>query len=132
MYQRAHTLAETATSTATRLMIDAEQTRFQPAIDNIVLDLQQKYNPVEKRDRPITYNTYQCYLKDALERLRTDMDQAKRFNYHFGAKLVHGAYMESEKLLASVAVVPLLIQESIEETHACCNEAVDFLLRQNL
>lgn len=132
MYQRAHTLAETATSTGTRLLIDAEQTRFQPAIDNLVLDLQQKYNSVDKSDRPIIYNTYQCYLKDAMERLRTDVDRAKRFNYHFGAKLVRGAYMESEKLLASVADLPIPIHDSIEETHACYNEAVEFLLRQSV
>ena len=132
MYQRAHALAETATSTGTRLLIDAEQTRFQPAIDNLVLDLQQKYNSVEKSDRPIIYNTYQCYLKDALERLRTDVDRARRFNYHFGAKLVRGAYMESEKLLASVADLPIPIHDSIEETHACYNEAVDFLLRHSV
>jgi len=132
MYQRGHALAETAANTGTRLLIDAEQTRFQPAIDNLVLDLQQTYNAVGKSDKPIIYNTYQCYLKDALERLRTDVDRAKRFNYHFGAKLVRGAYMESERLLASVAHLPSPIHETIEETHASYNEAVDYLLRQSV
>lgn len=132
MYQRGHALAATATNSGTRLLIDAEQTRFQPAIDNLVLDLQQTYNAVGKSDKPIIYNTYQCYLKDALERLRTDVDRAKRFNYHFGAKLVRGAYMESERLLAAVAHLPSPIHDTIDETHACYNEAVDYLLRQSV
>jgi proline dehydrogenase len=131
MYGRVHTLAETATQSGTRLLIDAEQARFQPAIDNLVLDLQQSFNAVGESDKPIIYNTYQCYLKDAPERLRTDVDRAKRFNHHFGAKLVRGAYMESERLLASVSHVPSPIHDTIEETHACYNDNVDFLLRES-
>mmetsp|Transcript_78327 Transcript_78327/g.227242 ORF Transcript_78327/g.227242 Transcript_78327/m.227242 type:complete len:572 (+) Transcript_78327:110-1825(+) len=131
MYERGHTLANTAAETGTRLLIDAEQTRFQPAIDNLVLDLQQIHNQVGKSDKPIIYNTYQCYLKDAPERLRTDLDRAKRFNYHFGAKLVRGAYMESERLLAAVAHLPSPIHETIEDTHACYNDSIDFLLQES-
>lgn len=132
MYARGHTLAETARETGTRLLIDAEQVRFQPAIDNLVLDLQQSFNAVGESDKPIIYNTYQCYLKDAPERLRVDVDRAKRFNYHFGAKLVRGAYMESERLLASVTHVPSPIHDTIEDTHACYNDSVDFLLCESM
>lgn len=132
MYERGHTLAKTAAATSTRLLIDAEQTRFQPAIDNIVLDLQQTYNAVDSSDKPIIYNTYQCYLKDAPERLQTDVDRAKRFNYHFGAKLVRGAYMESERLLAKIAMLESPIHDTIEDTHACYNDSVDYLLEQSV
>jgi proline dehydrogenase len=132
MYARGRTLAETARATGTRLLIDAEQTRFQPAIDNLVLDLQQTYNVVDNSDIPIIYNTYQCYLKDAPERLRTDVNRAKRFNYHFGAKLVRGAYMESERLLAEIAQAPSPIHDTINDTHACYNDSVEFLLEQSV
>lgn len=59
MQGRVNTLAEAATKAGVRLMIDAEHTYFQPAIDAVVAELQRKYNRVEPR----IYNTYQCYLK---------------------------------------------------------------------
>jgi len=45
---------------------------------------QHKYN----KEYPAIFGTYQLYLKDALGRLKDDMDRASRQNYHFAAKLV--------------------------------------------
>lgn len=63
-----------------------------------------------------------------MDRLRTDVERSERFDYHFGAKLVRGAYMESERHLAEKNGLPDPIHDSIEDTHKCYNEAVDFLL----
>lgn len=58
MIDRLERLAELAARKKVHLMVDAEQTYFQPAIDHMVLNLQKKFN----KDFPAIYNTYQCYL----------------------------------------------------------------------
>ena len=132
MHARAHSLAEEAFQNGARLLIDAEQGRFQPAIDNLTLELQQKYNAKDKSDTPIIFNTYQCYLKDTLEHIVVDVERSERFNYHFAAKLVRGAYRESEVELAETMGYPSPIHDTIEDTHQCYNDAVAFLLRHSV
>jgi|UPI000581A838 proline dehydrogenase len=129
MFERGHELARQAAEVGTRLLIDAEQARFQPAIDNFVLNLQRTYNATGVSEFPVIYNTYQCYLKDVPDRLRTDVERSERFDYHFGAKLVRGAYMESERALAKSLGFPSPIQDTIQDTHDCYNNSVDFLLK---
>jgi proline dehydrogenase len=132
MFQRGHKLAEEAARCGTRLLIDAEQTRFQPAIDNLVLELQQKYNATTERDTPLIYNTYQCYLKDAPERLHRDVERSERFSYHFGAKLVRGAYMDGERASAKSEGVESPIRDTLEDTHLSYNESVKYLLEKSV
>ena len=132
MYARGHALAKEAAACGTRLLIDAEQVRFQPAIDSLVLELQRTYNAKSVSDKPIIYNTYQCYLKDVPERLAVDVERSERFDYHFGAKLVRGAYMESERALAETLGRPSPIHDTIEDTHKCYNDSVDFLLEHSV
>jgi proline dehydrogenase len=128
MFDRGRVLGEEAAKRGTRLLVDAEQYEYQPAIDNLVLELQKKFNSTSVADKPIIYNTYQCYRKDTPERLRIDVGRSERHNYHFGAKLVRGAYMERERIEAKKKGVPDPIHDSIIDTHACYDESVDYLL----
>jgi proline dehydrogenase len=86
--ERLHILAEEAANCGTKLLIDAEHTKYQPAIDSLVLELQQKFNSKEVTDRPVIFNTYQCYLRDMPERMVTDLKRSERFSFHFAGEKV--------------------------------------------
>ena len=129
MSERLHTLAADAALNGTRLLIDAEHQKYQPAIDNLVVELQKKFNAKDKTDRPIIFNTYQCYLKDTLERVEMDLKRSERYSFHLGAKLVRGAYMEHERERSKNLQYPCPIHDTAEYTHQCYDEVVEYLMR---
>lgn len=94
---RVRKLAKLAEELDVNMMIDAEHTYFQPAIDNVAITLMKEFN-VKK---PVIFSTYQMYLVDSEWRLHTDIIRAKQGNYYFAAKIVRGAYMELERALAA-------------------------------
>ncbi|KAI8927150.1 FAD-linked oxidoreductase-like protein [Entophlyctis helioformis] len=124
-----------------KIMIDAEQTYFQPAIDDVALGLCRKWNapvasPVADAAAanairgPLLFNTYQMYLRDALSRLKADTERASRFGYTFGVKIVRGAYMVSERERATELGLADPIQPSLSATHESYNAAIAFLVDQ--
>jgi proline dehydrogenase len=84
-------IADFAAEKNVRLMVDAEQTYFQPAINHLVHLLQLKHN----KAKPIIFHTYQCYLADSMQRVAKDIERAKREDYFFAAKVVRGSFFLS-------------------------------------
>ncbi|CAG8586014.1 7552_t:CDS:2 [Paraglomus occultum] len=114
-----------------RVMVDAEQLRFQPAIDSIAMRLSCEYNKMHGSPYgPIVFNTYQMYLKDARERLELHYEISQRQGFAFAGKLVRGAYMTSERERAKALGYDDPIQDTIESTHDAYNSAVEFLIRK--
>lgn len=130
MHGRARTIAQFASECGVRLLIDAEHFKYQPAIDHLALELQRSVNDVDKTNVPIVFQTYQCYLKDSFRRIQIDLERSKRFGYHFAAKVVRGAYRihESERARERGEECPVF--STIEETHACYDQSVEYLLTQ--
>ncbi|CAG7821502.1 unnamed protein product [Allacma fusca] len=96
MMRRLHSIFKVATKLDVRVMVDAEQTYLQPAISRLAMEMARIYNT----EKAIVFNTYQCYLKNALHYLTLDLVQSERQNFYFGCKLVRGAYMNQERARA--------------------------------
>lgn len=112
MLRRLNTLIQTAKELDVRIIVDAEQTYFQPAISRITMEMMNKYNA----DQAIVLNTYQCYLKNTFNELYSDVIQANRQNFCFGAKLVRGAYIDQERERAAELKYPDPINPTYEAT----------------
>ncbi|KAG9286137.1 hypothetical protein G9A89_010151 [Geosiphon pyriformis] len=128
--RRLDNLCEFAKERNVRLLIDAEQTHFQPAIDYIAMQLAAKHNRPNSLHGPIVFITYQMYLKDSGQRLVKHYEQSRRRNFTFASKLVRGAYMTSERKRAATEQIPDPIHETLEDTHSSYNNGVEFLLKK--
>ncbi|KAK4477525.1 hypothetical protein RD792_016754 [Penstemon davidsonii] len=126
-YQRLTKICQKSLQANIPLLIDAEDTAIQPAIDYFTYSAAIQYH---KDDEPLIFNTIQAYLKDAKERLVIAKRDADKMNVPIGFKLVRGAYMSSERKLASCLGVESPIHEGIQNTHACFNECADFMLHE--
>ena len=117
-----------AASLKVRVMIDAEWTAIQPAIDNTVMHMQRKYNP-QSSEHPVVFTTYQTYLVGSHERVKRDLDRSDREGWRFGAKVVRGAYMVSERERANRLGIPSPIWPRYSETERNFHSVLTTLLQ---
>ncbi len=122
--RRFESICSTAYSLNVRLLIDAEDSWYQDAIDAIVDEMMAKYN----KEKTIVFNTYQLYRTESLMNLKKAFERAKANNYFVGAKLVRGAYMEKERERASKLGYPSPIHATKQDTDKAFNDALSFCI----
>lgn len=122
--QRVERLCLTAFEKNVRIMIDAEDVCYQHYIDEVVMDMMEKYN----RQKAIVFNTYQMYRWDRLEKFREDLQRAREKDFFLGIKFVRGAYMERERKRAQDEGYPSPIHPDKESTDRDYDAALKFAI----
>jgi len=125
MINRVRQILDEAQKLGVRVMIYAEWIDIQPAIDHIVLDLQRIYN---KEDHPLVFQTYQTYLKGMHSSVLQDLQRSRREGWCFGAKVVRGAYMVSEREKAHIRGLPSPVCDTYEATEENFHNVIDAIL----
>lgn len=121
---RYYEIAQTAVDAGIPVMVDAEETWLQQAIDDLVEELMEKYN----QEKAVIYNTAQLYRWDRLDYIKKAVARAREKGYHFGIKIVRGAYMEKERARAKEKGYKDPIQPDKASTDRDYDAAVEFLI----
>jgi proline dehydrogenase len=108
------------------VFIDAEETWIQDTIDRITKDMMRKYN----KNRAIVFNTIQIYRHDRIAFLKKEIEEAKNESFHYGVKLVRGAYMEKERERAQLKNYTSPIQPNKAACDKDFNEALEIIISE--
>jgi proline dehydrogenase len=107
-----------------KILIDAEESWIQKAVDDLILEMMNLYN----KESVVVYNTLQTYRWDRLNYLKQIHLASKKLNFKLGIKLVRGAYMEKERLRASELGYKSPICKTKELTDILFNDTLKFIL----
>uniref|UniRef100_A0A7S1SX85 Proline dehydrogenase n=1 Tax=Tetraselmis chuii TaxID=63592 RepID=A0A7S1SX85_9CHLO len=124
VHERVGAIASAAQASGVELLVDAEHSYFQVAIDSVAMRAMRTYN----KDDAVVYNTYQCYLKDSGPKLEAHLAEAEAKGFQLGAKLVRGAYMNLERQRAEELCYPSPIHDTIQDTHDNFNRCMEMML----
>jgi len=119
---RVDKLCRTAYEKGVRIMIDAEDYCYQQFVDEVVMEMAEKYNT----EKAIVFNTYQMYRWDRMDIFRKDLESARSKNFYLGIKFVRGAYMERERKRALEQGYPSPIHPDKDRTDQDYDEALKF------
>jgi proline dehydrogenase len=119
---RLYRICKIAQESNVGVLIDAEETWIQDAVDAVTIQMQQQFNT----QNAIVYNTVQLYRNDRLQFLKDSAAFAKENHFILGMKLVRGAYMEKERERAEELNYPSPINETKNATDNEYNAALEF------
>jgi proline dehydrogenase len=107
------------------VFIDAEESWIQDVIDRICESMMEKYN----KQKAIVFNTLQMYRHDRIDFLNKAILKSKEKGFHYGIKLVRGAYMEKERDRAEKLNYPSPIQKDKIHTDEDYNKALEIIIQ---
>lgn len=125
--KRVKLVGDKINETKTQVLIDAEYININPAITVLTLALARIYNTP---DVPYIWNTYQCYLKNTPKVIDYEINYLKKHNISWGAKIVRGAYMVSERKRAAEGGYPSPVCDDIDKTHENYNGVIENLINR--
>jgi proline dehydrogenase len=122
---RVKNICDTAAKHQKLVMIDAEETWIQAAIDSLALDMMRTHNKETAR----IYTTIQMYRSDGLKQLSDLLKTASNEKWIPAIKLVRGAYMEKERQRAEAMNYESPIHPDKAATDRAYDEAVQLILK---
>lgn len=122
--RRIFEICDSAAKHDVRVLIDAEESWIQDAIDAIAFEMMLTFN----KEKPIIYNTVQMYRRDRLAYLQKTYDDLKQKKCIAAFKVVRGAYMEKERQRAQQLGYQDPIQPDKAATDGDFNAALSFCL----
>jgi len=122
--RRIFEICSSAAKSDVRVLIDAEESWIQNAIDDIAFAMMIIFN----KEKPVVYNTVQMYRHDRLAYLKKTHGDLRQKNCFAAFKVVRGAYMEKERQRAAECGYRDPIQPDKKSTDNDFNAALSFCL----
>lgn len=113
-------LCDAAAAAGVRILVDAEESWIQDAIDELTIQAMRRLN----RERAIVFETVQMYRHDRYAFLGRLLEAGRSDHFHVGVKIVRGAYMEKERARAAELGYPSPIQPDKAATDRDFDRAV--------
>ncbi len=107
-----------------KVLVDAEESWIQPAIDEIVLKMMEIYNV----DDAVVFNTIQAYRRNRFDYL-VKLHQKISGKFKIGVKLVRGAYMEKERERAKTHNYLSPICDDKSHTDKVFNDSLEYIIQ---
>ncbi|WWC94413.1 hypothetical protein V866_001255 [Kwoniella sp. B9012] len=137
LHEDMRSILRTAQENGVRILIDSEQSWYQPATDVMQMILSQEFNRIPDASQsnaqavlPLVYGTYQSYLRRNIQHLQRSLEHARQHEYCLGIKLVRGAYREQELQFWSDGRkegIPPVWSTKVE-TDICYNSCLDLVV----